>query len=483
MNVIAAHESDVLALSKHVKGFYKTATRVKIYHGSTNSTRAQTFDPKRMVDISHLNRILEINVKAGYALVEPNVPMDVLIDATMQEGMIPPVIMEFPGITTGGGIQGGALESSSFKEGAFHTTCIEYEIVLATGEIVTASREERSDLFWGTACSYGTLGIITLAKIRLIPTRKYVELTYTRVNSFEDMVTGTQKVARTNVDFVDGIMFSSERGTIITGVRTDKSRYNISRFLRAWDQWFYIHADAISKKHPVYTESIPLKDYLFRYDRGGFWVGMYGFRRWSVPFNRFTRFVFNPFLKTRELYDILHATNTSQQFIIQDISLPESNTRSFLKFVDEQVGCYPLWICPLRQDPHARLAPAHLDTEMVINVGVWGELPNSIYEYEALHELNRQIERVTQELGGRKMLYAHTYYRIEEFWNIYGAEWYANLREKYQASQTFPDMYEKVYVTDRYHADIEKGLGNLIRQKTKEMILRIPRKLIALARA
>lgn len=49
-------------------------------------------------------------------LAEPNVPMDSLLEACLQHGLLPPVVMEFPGITVGGGFAGTAGESSSFSE-------------------------------------------------------------------------------------------------------------------------------------------------------------------------------------------------------------------------------------------------------------------------------------------------------------------------------------------------------------------------------
>src|SRR6185369_7285786 len=111
------------------------------------------------------------------------------------------------------------------------------------------------------------------------------------------------------------------------------------------------------------------------------------------------------------------------------------NALSFLKFVNNDIGCFPLWICPLRPDTVAPLSPAHLSTDMVINVGVWGELPSRKRDYALLYQLNRTIENITAELGGRKILYAHAYYPKSEFWNIYPERWYTELRERYQASR------------------------------------------------
>jgi FAD/FMN-containing dehydrogenase len=57
--------------------------------------------------------------------------MDKLVEATLEYGLIPPVVMEFPGITVGGGYAGSAGESSSFKYGYFDQTVNSVEIVLA----------------------------------------------------------------------------------------------------------------------------------------------------------------------------------------------------------------------------------------------------------------------------------------------------------------------------------------------------------------
>ena len=104
--------------------------------------------------------------------------MDWLIEETLKQRLVPPVVMELPAITVGGGVQGGAGESSSFKYGLFHDCCLEYEIVLGNGDVVIASPHKNSDLFFGTACSYGSLGIMTLVKLQIIPAKNFIRLTY-----------------------------------------------------------------------------------------------------------------------------------------------------------------------------------------------------------------------------------------------------------------------------------------------------------------
>jgi len=109
------HTADVEVVQEQVRYFYLQKKKVRIYHGTTNSTRFVKFEKEKFVDVSKFNRIISIDTDANYVFVEPNVPMDKLVEETTKYGFVPPVVPEFPGITVGGGVQGGAEESSSFK--------------------------------------------------------------------------------------------------------------------------------------------------------------------------------------------------------------------------------------------------------------------------------------------------------------------------------------------------------------------------------
>lgn len=141
------HKATVETVRSRIQHFYNTKTGFRVYHGSTNSTRHANFDRDSIVDVSSLNHVLSIDREKRTALVEPNVPMDALVRETMKAGLLPPVVMEFPGITVGGGFVGTAGESSSFKHGFFDRTVLSAEVVLADGTLVTASQSENQGLF------------------------------------------------------------------------------------------------------------------------------------------------------------------------------------------------------------------------------------------------------------------------------------------------------------------------------------------------
>jgi Delta24-sterol reductase len=447
------HNAAVAAISVQVKTFYQNKTPFRLYHGSTNSTQVRKVDRTRIIDTSGLKHVLSIDYKKKTCLVEPNVAMDELVDAVVPHGFLPPVVMEFPGITVGGGFAGTAGESSGFKYGFFDATVNWFEIVLPDGEVARCSANEREDLFHGAAGTCGTLGVATLFELQLLDYKPYVELTYHPVTSVKDALE-TMKLA-TEVeanDYVDGILYAQDRGVIVTGQLTNspppKSR--IQHFSGARDPWFYMHVERTASRQvdPV-KETVPIRDYLFRYDRGAFWTGKYAFTYFITPFNRITRWALDYFMHTRVMYHALHASGHSNKYIIQDLLLPAPTAEAFINYISADFNFWPLWLCPLKVGSEVAMHPdlaqgAYKEDKTIefVNVGVWGPGPTN---YDRFVAVNRKLEAKVREYGGIKWLYAQGFYTEAEFWSIYDRKWYQALREKYKATY-LPDVYQKVRV-------------------------------------
>lgn len=445
------HAFAVSKISSEVAAFYAASKPFRIYHGSTNSTRPANFRASHMVDTSHLNHILSVNREGMTCLVEPNVPMDALVDFLQPFGLVPPVVMEFPGITVGGGFAGTSGESSSFKYGFFDNTVASIEIVLGNGEVATASESERPDLFAGAAGSFGTLGVVTLLKLKLVKGSFWVELTYYPVTSTAQALhVIEEKNTDEKVDYLDGILYSKTSGVIITGRRHSEPSLGgkkVVRFTRDNDPWFYLHAEKVlkssSKATEPYQDVTALKDYLFRYDRGAFWTGRYAFKYFLVPFTWFTRLILDYFMHTRVMYHALHKSGQSDLYIIQDLAIPWSRTEEFINWLNEEFGLYPLWLCPLKIDGErtSTFHPTATKRDLMINVGLWGPGPRNRTAFVAK---NRELEKKVRQLGGMKWLYAHVYYTAEEFQSIYDHTDYDKLRSKYHAER-LPNVYDKVH--------------------------------------
>lgn len=441
-----SHNSKVAHLSTQVHTFHSTNIPFRIHHSSTNSTRTSNRSPDQIISTSALNQILSISVASSTCLVEPNVPFDLLVDATLECGLLPLVVPEFPGITVGGAFAGTAGESSSWKHGFFDQTVTWCEVVLATGEVVGASEMERGDLFRGVKGTFGTLGVVTLMEVRLRKAGRGVEVTYFPVEGVAEAqrcIRGVTKDPETEVDFVDGILFEKTKGVVIQGrivnFPTDPST-KIQTFTKASDPWFYLHARDKAMGSNPYTEVIPIKDYLFRYDRGCFWTGTLAFEYFMMPFNFLTRWLLDYFMHARVMYHALHRSGIGSQFIIQDLAVPNENAEDFVNYLDKTLRAYPLWLCPLRID-RCGLNPRSLASSKgmpMLNIGVWCKLPSADFV-----AVNRRMEAKLNALDGLKWLYAQAFYTEREFWNIYDREQYDGLRKAYDA-QGLPSVYEKV---------------------------------------
>lgn len=457
-----SHEERVASICKDVKRFYDRKEKFRIYHGTTNSTRRAKWKRSEVVDTSRLNHVLKVDVDKKLVIVEPNVPMDALVEATLKHGLLPPVVPEFPGITVGGAVVGSAGESSSFRYGLVDRTVEAVQIVLANGEAVSASSTENTDLFNGIGSSFGTLGVLTQVTLRLIPAKTHVQVSYHSATSLESACQKLLDCAiDPDIDFVDGIVFKREKSVIVTAKYIDPpADGKVQSFTKAWDQWFYIHArrQFDSKCGPAKTDIVPITDYFFRYDRGGFWVGRLAFKYFCVPFDRFSRFLVDHFMHTRVMYQALHESGLGEEHIVQDLALPRQRAAEFLEYAFGYLGISPLWICPLKARPTAVMNPKPVspsstsssssiaDTEKdkgypeIINVGVWGQGSRN---REHFIEVNRKLETTVRDLGGIKWLYAQTFYTEDEFWDIYDKPAYDALRAKYHASG-LPTVYDKV---------------------------------------
>lgn len=452
------HKRIVETIQDQVKQYYADRKPFRIYHGSSNSTRVLDFKRNEMVDTSKLNNVLSINVSKKTAIVEPNVPMDKLVKTTLKRGLIPPVVTEFPGITVGGAIQGAAIETSSHTWGCFSQTTNWIEMILGNGKRLVVSPKKNADLYYGTAGSYGSLGVIVSTEINLISAKKYVNITHYPVGSFEEALNLADKYAKQPADFVECLMFSKVKGSIIIGELSDAPAGAKHRFTRPFDPWYYLYAEKTARSKTIVTHAIPLKDYLFRYNRGAFWGGKLAFDHFGVKFTSLNRFILDPLLRTRKLYKALQESAAAQEYICQDIVLPRKSVVPFMNYIDKEFNMYPMVFCLIKPEPRSQLLPSGIKTAMTYNVGVYGL---RVTPYKKFVEKNQEIEKKTQELGGKKWFYAHSYYTESNLWKIYDKKWYGNLREKYHAT-TLPNIYDRTRVKEHKDVNQKKALVRTI---------------------
>ncbi|KAJ5080342.1 24-dehydrocholesterol reductase [Anaeramoeba ignava] len=477
---ITNHNKEVNKISRQIRKNYellskeKTERRLVLYRkkGLAHITRDDSFKKGyTKINIEKLNKIISIDTKKKIMQVEPRVTIEDLFDFTFHYGLIPKISPEFKGITVGGAVLGNGLESSSFKYGLFERIVTEMEIIIGNGDVIKISKDKNPDLFYAFPGSHGTLGILTLLTIELTDALPFVELKYRKFKDVKSGVNCLNDIMKENsCDFLDAIMFSRSNFIVIEGHMKIKTTFSM-RFY--WHEIFYRHVFQITQNNHNHNphDILRLREYLFRYDRYGFWVG---YLEWSRT------------LKKRIIYGWLQSSTLLFRMrtfwkypdlefsgFVQDYLIPIDNSEKFIDFAVEKIFVFPIWFCPLNpntsniQDKKRLIFSLH--EEMIlksdekkesekneknnnqnpffIDIGIYGwPDPKGFtgnYKYY-FDDINREFEKITFELDGKKGLYSANYYSKELFWKIYDEKRYNQLRKEFQASKIFPDIYEKL---------------------------------------
>lgn len=445
------HKQAVAKIQEQVKWFYDNKKHFRVYHGSTSSTRALSFTRDQIVDTSAMTRIFPVDKETMTVKCEPKIPMDILAEHCLKEGVIPKIVMEFKGITVGGGYSGFSAESSMYKYGLFNNTVSDIEIVLGDGTLETASRTHNADLLEHAAGSLGTFGIVTLCTIELIPATKFVEVELQLVEDIaraHDIFEAATKDE--TLDFIEGVYFRQSRIGIMLSRFTDVIPKGQRTLKKMEVHWFANVMEAALDKKPTGEKPAKLymttNDYLFRYDHGAFWGGKLAFKHFHVPDNAITRRLADPFMDSRTCYHALHKSGLADEYVVQDFGIPAGTVVEFIKFVNDTLPELQIFLAPCKSAREigltSRFNPrvAEVADQRIFAVGVYGRGPA---DPEAFVELNRKLELRSAELLGAKLLYARTYYTEDEFWTIYDKDVYEEMRKKYKA-ETLPSVFDKL---------------------------------------
>jgi FAD/FMN-containing dehydrogenase len=399
------------------------------------------------IDISDLNEILEIDPERRICVAESGVTFVDLVDATLAHGLVPIVVPELKTITIGGAVAGCSIESMSFVHGGFHDTCVEYEVIAATGDILTATPDNEHKLvFQMVHGAFGTLGILAKLVFRLVPAKRYVRLVHEKYATVEAYVDAIQRHASAggeappadgsmtrgarDVDFIDGIIHSPTQYVLCTGRFVDSAPYT-SRY-----DWLAVYYQSTAKRTEDYLTT---PDYFFRYDRGVTNVR---------PKSFVGRLLFGKLLASTQwlwLGNKLHwLLRKDRPTVTLDVFVPVSKVPEFLAWHERELGHYPLWCVPYRRvHDYEWLADSYwgnLSDGMFLDLAIYG------MRQKGPRNVHRMVEEKLRELGGIKTLIAHNYYGEDEFWSIWNKRNYDTVKAVVDPKNLFRDLYTKTCV-------------------------------------
>lgn len=480
------HEEKILQLQEQIRNHYLQKDSLKaplaINYSSKNSFTTRTKKYKsgcRTIDCGPFNQIIAVDPVRQIAIVQPRVKMEALLQATLRHRLVPPVLPELRDMTIGGAIMGIAGESGSFRWGTFNDICQAFEILCGDGTLLKVDKETHPDLFYGIPGSYGSLGMLISAEIKLIPAKDGVRLRYHLFSNPHDAIEAILSLSHDPQppDFLDGIIFDKEHCVVIEGHLEYKK--NISHFplfstKPFHSEMYYRHVKKIENAND--EEFMTHDDYFFRYDLGAFWIGNYvyhfpllaelilegylnsnkgnrcftqqeieRYRQFSGS-NAVWRTVMRPFSTSRYLSKKLHKAErwVQNRFMIQDFCVPEKQAYRFLDVILDDPGIFPIWLLPIKGTKAPQIFAPHVlkgnEESHLLNFGLYG-----IPAYSSpLRDMTRILEQKTMELDGRKVLYSRSYYSQGEFWDIYSQEAYDKLRAQTASKGVWHGIEEKV---------------------------------------
>ena len=119
-----------------------------------------------VVDMSAMNSIRDI--QQDRVVVDAGATWRDLLDATLAQGLTPPVLTNYLGLSVGGTIAVGGIGAASSHHGMQTDNVIALDVVTGEGNEVSCSATENSDLFNIARAGLGQCGIITRATLRLV---------------------------------------------------------------------------------------------------------------------------------------------------------------------------------------------------------------------------------------------------------------------------------------------------------------------------
>ncbi len=398
-----------------------------VSHQVPKATDLRRRDAK--LDISDLTEILEIDVPNRVCVAESGVTFVDLVAATLAHGLVPIVVPELKTITIGGAVAGCSIESMSFVHGGFHDTCLEYEVITATGETLVCTPDNDHRLvFQMIHGAFGTLGILAKLTFKLVPADQYVPVVYeTHATLAAYQAAIAEHAKQRDVDFMDGIIHSPSCYVLSVGRFVATAPYT-TRY-----DWLKVYYQSTRTRRDDYLTT---PDYFFRYDRGVTNVR---------PKSFIGRLLFGKLMSSSQwlrLGDKLHwLLDDKKPTVTLDVFVPVSKVPAFLEWYEREINFYPLWCVPYRRvHDYEWLRPAYwqqLRDDMFLDLAIYG------LRQRDDRNVHRMIEQKLVELGGIKTLIAHNYYGEAEFWSIFNKPDYDAVKAITDPRNVFRDLYTK----------------------------------------
>lgn len=399
----------------------------------------------RSLALSDFTHVLTIDEKNKILDVEGLTSYETIIQHTLPKGLIPTVTPELKHITIGGAIVGIGIESTSYQYGFVHDGLLEAEVLLPEGKIVICTpTNEYADLFRALPNSYGTLGYVLRAKIRLIESKPFVRVNITRFSDISSFLTQMNSMTQNQeITFMEAIIYSKNEIYLCVGKPVETAPFLSDIYKHSYYKSLKEH------KELFFTA----KDYIFRYDPD--WFGnipdtpFFTFFRLFCPRRWRHSALYKKYMDTKtkwvKKFSLFPSREAQTEILIQDWEVPWDRSKELLEFALDKVDLNGLpWLAiAIKPSLQATLYPMK-DCPLYFNLGSYGFAKKS---KEGKFHLTELIDNYCFSLDGIKMLYSSSFLNRSEFDAIYNGKAYKQLKQKYDPHQRLPYLFEKCNIS------------------------------------
>ncbi len=409
----------------------KTISNLFRYESSIDKSRYE-------IDLSSFNKPLFLDSKNKILEVQGLTTFEQIIDFTLPHHLTPLITPELKHITIGGALVGIGVETNTFRYGFVHNSLLEADVLLSNGKVITVSRNKNKDLFDALPNSYGTLGYVLRAKIKLRDIKPFVKLKTKKYKNIKKALSELNaKTKQKSIDTIEAIAYSKNEIYITLTEQTNKPK-NLKS----------IYGPTIFYKEVSRANEFTLKtkDFFFRYDPDWFW---------NIPDNflmnllrRITpkKLRNSGFYKKygQPIFDSLESKESKEKYeaLIQDWEVPWNQGEKLFNFFFDivETNGNPIIIAPIKTPTIATLYPMKPD-QLYLNLGCYCAIKRK--KGQKPFDVTKKIDNLCFRLGGIKMLYSSTFLNKKEFDKIYNGGAYDKLKKKYDPLKLLPTLFEK----------------------------------------
>ncbi len=246
-----------------------------------------------VVQSTYWDHFIDFDAKTGLLIVEAGVLLRDILKVIIKRGWFLPVTPGTSFVTVGGAIASDVHGKNHHVAGTFGQHVVSITMLLGTGEVVTTSPTQLSDLFLATCGGMGLTGVILSATIQLIPIQSAfiaqktikADCIEAACEAFEAHSTATYSVA-----WIDCLARGKElgRSVLMVGEHADSGGQDSaikdpitvpihtpvvllnSMAMRTFNNAYW------SKATHNKTQTVPLLPYFYPLDAIGGWNKLYG---------------------------------------------------------------------------------------------------------------------------------------------------------------------------------------------------------------